>query len=121
MPWPRALIAGLAVGFISSLFGVGGGVVLIPTLLYFSNLPAHAISATSQFGILLTSPVGFVTHYLQRDINWSYVVPMVIGGLLGGPIGARLSLRLKSAGLLLLVAFALFLAAIALIVRHLVH
>jgi uncharacterized membrane protein YfcA len=46
---------------------------------------------------------------------------MVIGGLLGGPIGARLSLRLKSAGLLLLVAFALFLAAIALIVRHLVH
>jgi uncharacterized membrane protein YfcA len=121
MPWPRALIAGFAVGFISSLFGVGGGVVLIPALLYFSNLPAHAISATSQFGILLTSPVGFVTHYLQRDVGWSYVVPMVLGGLLGGPIGARLSLRLKSAALLLLVALALCLAAFALILRHLIH
>ena len=118
MAWPRALIAGFAVGFISSLFGVGGGVVLVPALLYFSDLPAHAISATSQFGILLTSPVGFITHYLQRDIDWTYVVPLVAGGLLGGPIGSRLSLRVKSARLMFFVAIALCMAAIALILRH---
>lgn len=118
MPWPRALTAGFAVGCISSLFGVGGGVVLVPTLLYFSNLPAHAISATSHFGIVLTSPVGFVTHYLQSDISWYYVIPLVAGGLIGGPIGARLSLRLKSSRLMLFVAVALCIAAMALVLRH---
>jgi uncharacterized protein len=118
MPWPRALLAGFGVGFISSLFGVGGGVVLVPTLLYFSDLPAHAISATSHFGIVLTSPVGFVTHYLQHDIDWYYVIPLVAGGVLGGPIGARLSMRLRSTRLMLFVAVALCIAALALILRH---
>ena len=115
-----AIIAGFFVGFISSLFGVGGGVAIVPTLLYFSDLPAHAISATSHFAILLTSPVGFVTHYFQRDIDWEYVVPLVIGGLCGGPLGAQLSLRLKSSRLLIYVASALTIAALALIARHLI-
>lgn len=118
MPWYTSLMAGFGVGFISSLFGVGGGVVLVPTLLYFSDLPAHAISATSHFGIVLTSPVGFITHYLQNDIDWRYVVPLVVGGLLGGPIGARLSLRLKSNRLMIFVATALIIAAFALVLRH---
>ncbi len=118
MPWPRSLAAGFGVGFISSLFGVGGGVVLVPALFYFSNLPAHAISATSHFGIVLTSPVGFATHILQRDIIWNDAVPLVIGGVLGGPLGARLSLRLRSDRLMIFVAAALTFAALALILRH---
>lgn len=120
MPWYTALVAGLGVGIVSSLFGVGGGVVLVPTLLYFSDLPAHAISATSHFGIVLTSPVGFAAHYVQHDIDWGLVVPLVIGGLCGGPIGARLSLRLKSPRLMLFVAVALTIAAFALVLRHVI-
>lgn len=120
MPWYTSLTAGFFVGFISSLFGVGGGVVLIPTLLYFSDLPAHAISATSHFGIVLTSPVGFAAHYLQNDIDWQDVLPLVAGGLIGGPIGARLSLKLKSRRLMLFVAAALTLAAFALVLRHII-
>lgn len=118
MPWHTALVAGFFVGFVSSLFGVGGGIVLVPTLLYFSDLPAHAISATSHFGIVLTSPVGFATHYLQHDIHWGYVIPLVLGGLCGGPIGARLSLRLKSKRLMLYVGIALIIAALALVLRQ---
>ena len=120
MPWYGALAAGFGVGIVSSLFGVGGGVVLVPTLLYFSDLPAHAISATSHFGIVLTAPVGLVTHYLEHDIDWAYVVPLVLGGLCGGPIGARLSLRLKSSRLMLFVAVALTIAAFALVLRHVI-
>ncbi len=120
MPWTRSLVLGFGVGLISSLFGVGGGVVLVPSLLYFSNLPAHMISATSHFGIFLTSPVGFATHWLQHDIVWTYVAPLMLGGVLGGPIGARLSLRLPQAALIALVASALAIAAIALIVRDII-
>jgi uncharacterized protein len=112
-----AVIGGFCIGLISSMFGVGGGVVLIPMLLYYSDLPAHAISATSHFGIVLTSPVGLVSHYFQHDIDWEYVIPLVLGGLLGGPIGARLSLRLKSRRLMTFMAIALVIAAAALVGR----
>ena len=118
IPWFSGLCIGFAVGLISSMFGVGGGVVLIPSLLYFSDLPAHMISATSHFGIVLTSPTGFISHYVEHDIDWEYVIPLVLGGLLGGPIGARLSLRLRSPRLMALMAAALVIAAGALVGRH---
>jgi uncharacterized membrane protein YfcA len=47
------------------------------------------------------------------------VIPLVAGGLLGGPIGARLSLRLRSPQLLIAVAVALVVTAITLVWRHL--
>jgi hypothetical protein len=119
MSYRAALGLGFVVGIFSSLFGLGGGILLVPTFLYFSELPAHAISATSQFAILLTSPVGLVVHIFQRDIVGRDVVPLVAGGLLGGPIGARLSLRLKSPQLLMIVAVALVIAAVTLVWRQL--
>jgi uncharacterized membrane protein YfcA len=109
--WPGSIIGAI-------LFGIGGGAVLVPTLLYFSDLPAHAISATSHFGIVLTSPVGLITHAFQHDILVRDIIPLVIGGLLGGPIGARLSLRLRSRQLLVFVAFALAIGAISLVLHH---
>lgn len=118
MSYRAALVLGFVVGLFSSLFGIGGGVVLVPSLLYFSELPIHAVSATSHFGILLTSPVGLAVHALQRDIDLRDVVPLVAGGLIGGPVGARLSLRLKSPQLLIVVAIALIAVAGSLIWRH---
>lgn len=117
MKWPIALGTGFAIGFISSLFGVGGGVILVPSLLYFSDLPAHAISATSHFGIVLTSPIGVIAHIFQHDIRWADAIPLAAGGLLGGPLGARLSLKLRSDLLLRIVAVALVIAALALVFR----
>jgi uncharacterized protein len=114
-----AVAAGFVIGVVSSLFGVGGGVMMVPTLLYFSDLPAHAISATSHFGIVLTSPVGLITHAFQHDVRLSYIVPLVVGGLCGGPVGAQLSLRLRSPQLLYFVAVALAIGAISLVARYL--
>lgn len=118
MPLWRALLTGFFVGFVSSLFGIGGGVIVVPVLLYFSNLPAHAISATSHFAIVLTSPVGLLAHIQQRDINITYGVPLVLGGIVGGQIGAKLSLKLESPLLIKLVAAALVIAAVFLVLRH---
>ncbi|MDQ2680052.1 MAG: sulfite exporter TauE/SafE family protein [Candidatus Eremiobacteraeota bacterium] len=118
MPIWRALLTGLCVGFVSSLFGIGGGVIVVPVLLYFSSLPAHAISATSHFAIVLTSPIGLLAHIQQRDINLPFAIPLVLGGIAGGQVGAKLSLRLKSPLLIKLVAAALIIAAIFLVLRH---
>jgi uncharacterized membrane protein YfcA len=81
----RRARSGVRRGSFSSLFGLGGGIVLVPAFLYFSELPAHAISATSHFAILLTSPVGLVVHALQHDIVARDVVPLVAGGIAGRP------------------------------------
>ncbi|MFN2449465.1 MAG: sulfite exporter TauE/SafE family protein, partial [Candidatus Baltobacteraceae bacterium] len=43
MRWEKWLLLGVFVGFVSSLFGIGGGMVVVPSLLYFSALPAHMI------------------------------------------------------------------------------
>ena len=121
MSFRVAVGIGFVVGLVSSLFGIGGGVIVVPSLLYFSSLPAHAISATSHFAIVLTSPVGLVVHGLQHDIRIADVLPLVAGGLCGGPIGARLSLRLKSPQLLIVVGIALVCVALSLALRHLIH
>lgn len=118
MPWHRCILLGLFVGCVSSLFGIGGGVIVVPSLLYFSSLPAHMISATSHFAIFLTSPIGLATHWWQSDIRWTYVIPLALGGITGGPIGARLSLRLGQSRLIFFVAAALTIAAVALVLRH---
>jgi uncharacterized membrane protein YfcA len=117
MSYRLAIVTGFAVGLVGGLFGIGGGMIIVPTLLYFSELSAHAISATSQFAIVLTSPVGLTMHALQHDIRVDEILPLVLGGLCGGPLGARLSLRLKSAQLLVFVAGALVLAALLLVAR----
>jgi uncharacterized membrane protein YfcA len=118
MSYRVALALGFGIGLLSSLFGIGGGVVVVPTLLYFSELPIHAVSATSQFALALTSPIGLITHALQRDVVLSDVVPLVAGGLLGASIGARVSAKLKSPQLLVAVAVALLVVAGSLIWRH---
>ena len=118
MPAWRSLTTGFSVGLVSSLFGIGGGVVLMPVLLYFSALPVHAVSATSQFVIFLTAPAGLATHALGHNVQISYALPLALGGLLGGPVGAALSTRLRSATLVRLIALALIGTAIALALRH---
>ncbi|HEY5340291.1 MAG TPA: sulfite exporter TauE/SafE family protein, partial [Candidatus Aquilonibacter sp.] len=89
--------------------------------LYLSNLPAHAISATSHFVLILTAPTGLIVHGLQHDILRSDVIPLVAGGLCGGPIGARLSLKLESPQLLMFVGIALICVAASLGLRHIIH
>ena len=121
MSYRAAAALGFLVGLVSSTFGIGGGIIVIPSLLYFSDLPAHAISATSHFAIVLTSPVGLITHAFQHDIRIADVIPLVLGGLCGGPLGARLSLRLKSPQLLVVVGIALICVACSLGLRHVIR
>jgi uncharacterized protein len=119
MSYRGAIGVGFVVGLFLSLFGLGGGVIIVPAFLYFSELPIHAISATSHFAILLTSPPALIMHVLQHDVAGHDVPALLAGGLIGGPIGARLSLRLRSPQLLTMVAIALFAVAVTLVWRHL--
>jgi uncharacterized protein len=116
---PRVgLAAGFGVGFFSSLFGIGGGVVLIPLLLIVARMPPHVVTATSAFVITTTAPVGIVAHALGGDVDWMFSLPLLLGGIVGGSLGPPIAKRISSPNLITLLATALILAAISLALRH---
>lgn len=111
--------AGLVVGFVSSLFGIGGGVIVIPFLLYATNEEMHTVAATSTAIIALTVPVGIVTQLLQGDVLLFPALALGAGGLIGGQAGAVFSTRISSKQLSLVLAIALVAAAAGMALRHL--
>lgn len=115
-----AIPAGLVLGLVSSLFGIGGGVVLIPLLLLAARMPPHVVTATSAFVIALTAPVGVIAHGIAGDIDWFAAGPLIVGGLVGGAIAPIVSARVSSPRLVTLLAVALIGAAVGLMLRHFV-
>jgi uncharacterized membrane protein YfcA len=115
-----AIPAGALMGLLSSLFGIGGGIVLIPLLLLGARMPAHVVTATSAFIILLTAPVGVIVHAIAGDIDWLAAAPLIAGGLVGGAVAPAISARLSSPRLISLLAIALIGAAAGLALRHFV-
>jgi hypothetical protein len=118
--WPVALAAGLLVGILSSLFGIGAGLVLVPLLLVAAKMPPHIVAATSGFTIVCTAPVGIIAHALTGNVDWLSALPLVVGGVAGGSLAPAISRRVSSPRLITLLAIGLILAAIGLAARHLV-
>jgi uncharacterized membrane protein YfcA len=116
--WYVLLPAGLAVGFVSSLFGIGGGVVVIPLLLLLTNEEMHVVTATSTAIIAMTAPAGIITQGFQHDLQWSTSIALAAGGLAGGQIGAVFAQRISSPHLSILLAVMMGLAAAAMALRH---
>ncbi len=115
-----AIPAGVVLGVVSSLFGIGGGVVLIPLLLIAARMQPHIVTATSAFIIAVTSPVGVIAHTLAGDVDWLAAAPLIAGGLLGGALAPVVAARVSSPRLITLLAIALIAAAAGLALRHFV-
>jgi len=115
---PIAAAAGVATGFLSSFFGIGGGVLVVPVLLRLFWMPAHIVSATSHTIILFSAPFGVLTHALQGSVVWEDALPLALGGLVGGQLGAGASRHLADGLLVRIVAIALIAAALSLAAEH---
>ena len=96
---PAALVAliGLAAGVLSGLFGIGGGVIIVPLLMLLLGFTAQQAAGTSLAALLL--PVGLfgALQYLQAgQVNLLNAGLLALGLLLGAFLGARLGLALPS-------------------------
>jgi len=92
------IIIGLAAGVLSGLVGVGGGLIVVPALVFFLGFSQHAAQGTS-LGLLLL-PAGIlavIQYYNHGDIDIKAVCILAVGFVLGGYFGSRLALSLPQA------------------------
>lgn len=81
---------GVLAGVLSGLFGVGGGVIVVPALMAFVHMDQRRASATSLVAIAPAAVVGAVTYAVQGDVHWLAALTLAVGSVIGAPIGARL-------------------------------
>jgi uncharacterized membrane protein YfcA len=106
----------IAVGFLSSVFGVGGGIIQVPAMVYLLGFPTYIATATSQFVLAISSLFGVISHYLAGNILVTPALIIGAGAMFGAQLGARISQKVKSRLILNLLAAALFALGIRMVV-----
>ena len=92
------LILSFIVGFISGLFGIGGGFLMTPVLIFLGIPPAFAV-ANEANNILGTSVSGALTHWFRRTLDYKMGLVIVAGGILGTLVGMTIFSYLKEKGI----------------------
>jgi uncharacterized protein len=98
----RLLLIGLVTGFLSALFGVGGGLVIVPLLILLLAFPERAAMATSLAAIGIIASVGVVLYGLRGEIEPAAAavvgLPAAAGAILGTGIQQRVTGRALGLG-----------------------
>lgn len=105
------LLTGALAGFLSALFGIGGGIIMVPVLHYVLGVPWHAATADSLLAITLMAPFGVLQHARRGAVQWRLGAWMAGGGAVGVFVGQALEPHVPVAALKLLFAGLLGLAA----------
>lgn len=93
-----ALIAifGLAVGFIAGLLGVGGGILIVPFMVYVCKFPTKVAAGSSHLIISFSALAGILGHATSHEFDIPLIVVTGIAVLIGGNLGARISMKFKT-------------------------
>lgn len=111
------ILISFLVGVLSSLFGVGGGIIHVPFLIVILGIPVHTATATSHFILAITSLTGSLMFLRQGQIHLTAAASMGLGVLIGAQGGALLSTRMRGEPIRRLLAAALAIFALRLILR----
>ena len=109
------LLLGLSVGVLVGLLGIGGGVVLVPAMVYLLGMDQHAAQGTSL--LILLPPVGLgalLGYWKQRQVDLRAGITCALGILIGAYIGSLIAIPLPSRHLKGLFGCFLMLAAVLL-------
>lgn len=107
----RLVLIGLVAGFFSALFGVGGGIVVVPLLLVVCGWQARTATATSLASIGITAVSGVIAYAVHGDVRVEYAALVGIPAAVSVAGATALQQRLKTRTLELM--FAAFMLAVA--------
>ncbi len=98
------IIVFLCTGFLSGILGIGGGFIILPTLVYLIGLPTIIAVGTSLITVLATAAFGCFTYALEGRVEVFAAVFMLLGASIGAQIGATAVKFIKGYGIRLLFA-----------------
>lgn len=107
---------GVLVGLLSALFGIGGGIAMVPFMVLLLERSPHLAEGTSLLVIIPTALAGAIAHHKRGFVSFRHAGWLALGGVFGAFGGAKLALSID--GELLENLFALFLAVVGLRTIH---
>ena len=116
---PLGLAASFLAGNLSTLLGIGGGVIKVPVLVTWCGVPMRVAAATSSFMIGVTATSGAVIYYGHGDMIPVLAASAVVGTQLGSTFGLWAAARARVQGLRMLLAAVLTAVAVLMLVKGL--
>jgi len=99
------------VGVISTILGIGGGIIHIPVMLFILAMPTHSATATSHFILTITSFAGTIIFLYHNQIIFNIVLFTGIGVVMGAQVGGIMSAHSRGGFIKKIFAIALFLVS----------
>lgn len=90
VPIPKAVALGLIAGAIGGLFGIGGGVIVVPGLVLWLKFDQYKASGTSVATIVASAGAALLTFSTDGSVDWRAAAIIAIGAVAGAAIGARI-------------------------------
>ena len=82
-------LIGMIIGFMAGLLGIGGGVFIVPMLIFILKMPTKKAAATSMFIVIFSSFSGFLSHITIARPDWKFILLAAIFSFAGGQLGSR--------------------------------
>ena len=111
-----AIGASFFAGIVSSVFGIGGGIIFVPLMVVGMGMTMKRAAPTSQLILLFASLSGVIVHSILGHPDFFQAGLLAIGSFFGGLVGARLSLDIKERYLQILVSVVILIAAVKLFI-----
>lgn len=113
-----AIVIGACIGLMAGLLGIGGGVFVVPLLIYVLKTPTKIAAASSTFIVCFSSLTGFLGYASMAEINWTFILPAAVVSFAGGQAGARImSSRLQGKSIRVIFSVILFILCAKLLQR----
>jgi len=87
---PRAIALGLLAGTVGGLFGVGGGIIVVPGLVLWLMFSQHQASGTSVATIVASAGAALISFAVDGSVDWRAAVLVTVGAVVGAAIGTRI-------------------------------
>lgn len=115
----QGVVLSFFVGFISSVLGIGGGIIHVPVMVLLLSFPIHIATATSQFVLAVMAGTGTLTHIIAGEFGQAWRRTLLIGAgvIVGAQIGAAIAPRARPTFITRALALSLALVGVRLILR----